>query len=166
MEHQSEGARTAYCIPGCVGEVGQEATESTLCVCVCPAGGSPGGRPRPTHKGNLKVLSARVGRGRVGRDPSTKKTLRFPLSCDPPVATHPTQRRDPPGATHPPRPTRCDPPAVSHPSRPTRGDPPAAPSLLSAKAGRQVYYIFLQGNRLGQSIQKGNREDKPRNLQC
>ena len=126
--NQSEGARTAYFIPERVGEGEAAATESTLfvCLCVCPAGGSPGGRPRPTHKGNLKVLSARVGRGRAGRDPPTKKTLRFPLSCDPPVATHPTQRRDPPGATHPVRPTRRDPPAATHPARPTRRDPPAA----------------------------------------
>ena len=100
-----------------------------VCVFVCVfvrSGGSPGGRPRPTHKGNLKVLSARVGRGRAGRDPPTRKTLRFPLSCDPLVATHPAQGRDPPGATHRPRPTRCDPPAATHPPRPTRCGPPAA----------------------------------------
>ena len=65
--YQSEGARTAYFIPERVGEGEAAATESTLFV--CPAGGSPEGRPRPTHKGNLKVLSARVGRGRPARDP-------------------------------------------------------------------------------------------------
>ena len=60
---------------------GAAATESTLCVCVfVRSGGSPWGRPRPTHKGNLEILSARVDRGRASRDPTTKKTLRFPLS--------------------------------------------------------------------------------------
>ena len=69
--YQSEGARTAYFIPERVGEGEAAATESTLCV--CPAGGSPEGRPRPTHKGNLKVLSARVGRGRPAKRPTTVK---------------------------------------------------------------------------------------------
>ena len=58
--YQSEGARTAYFIPGCVGEVGPAATESTLCVCVfvclfvcvcvcvCPLGWVAGG-PAATH---------------------------------------------------------------------------------------------------------------------
>ena len=112
-----------------------------LFVCVfVRSGGSPGGRPRPTHKGNLKVLSARVGRGRAGRDPPTKKTLRFPLFCDPPVATHPTQRRDPPGATHPPRPTRCDPPSATHPSRPTR----RALTLIGEGRALGIYiYIYI-----------------------
>ena len=44
-----------------------------LCLFVCPAGGSPEGRPRPTHKGKLKVLYARVGRSRPAKRPTTVK---------------------------------------------------------------------------------------------
>ena len=60
--YQSEGARTAYFIPGRVGEGGPAATESTLCLCVF-----------------VYVFVRRVGRRRAGRDPPTKETLRFCL---------------------------------------------------------------------------------------
>ena len=109
---ESEGPRTAYFLPGRVGEVSQEATESTPCVCL------------------FVCLSARAGRGRGWPRPTH---LGFPLSCSPPVATHPrpTQLT---AATHPLRHTRRDPFAVSHPARPTCRHSPATPSLLSAKA--------------------------------
>ena len=79
-ECQSEGARTAYFIPGRVGEGGPAATESTpfvcvfVCICVCPLRWVAGG---------------------AGRDPPAKETLRFcPLGwvAGGPAATHPQRK--------------------------------------------------------------------------
>ena len=59
--YQSEGARTAYFIPERVGEGEAAATESTLfvCLCVCPAGGSPEARSAKKRRPQ-KIIMATI----------------------------------------------------------------------------------------------------------